>query len=84
MALVAYYYLKLHQMDTKIAFLNGDIDVIYKRCIQRSLSLKSQSTLYVIKLNMSIYDIKEAFCQQYRKFDQMLTSFGFKENIIDQ
>lgn len=50
-------------MDTKIAFLNGDIDAIYTRCIQRCSSLKSQSTLYVIKLNKFIYDIKDAFCQ---------------------
>ena len=32
----------------------------------------------------SIYGLKQASRQWYRKFNQMITSFGFKQNTIDQ
>jgi len=36
------------------------------------------------RLKRSIYGLKQASRQWYLKFDQVITEFGFKENIIDQ
>ncbi|KAL6321467.1 hypothetical protein AAG906_018403 [Vitis piasezkii] len=82
MALVAHYDLELHQMDVKTAFLNGNIDETIYMVQRRTLSLTIQSNLYAIK--RSIYGLKQASRQWYRKFDQVITSFGFKENTVDQ
>ncbi|KAL6335699.1 hypothetical protein AAG906_032893 [Vitis piasezkii] len=71
MALVAHYDLELHQMDVKTAFLNGNID----------------ETIYMVQPeNFESNDSKQlqASRQWYRKFDQVITSFGFKENTVDQ
>ncbi|WKA04874.1 hypothetical protein VitviT2T_022873 [Vitis vinifera] len=83
MALVAHYDLKLHQMDVKTAFLNGNIDeVIYM--VRPENFESNDSKQLVCKLKRSIYSLKQASRQWYWKFDQVITSFGFKENIVDQ
>ena len=38
----------------------------------------------VCRLKKSIYGLKQASRQWYLKFDQVVTSFGFKENASDQ
>ena len=38
----------------------------------------------VCKLNKSIYGLKQASRQWYFKFNEIIMSFGFKENFIDQ
>ena len=37
----------------------------------------------VCKLKKSIYGLKQALRQWYLKFDETITKFGFKENIVD-
>ena len=44
----------------------------------------NDSKQLVCELKRSIYGLKQAFRQWYRKFDQVITSFGFKENTVDQ
>ncbi|KAL6331379.1 hypothetical protein AAG906_011316 [Vitis piasezkii] len=83
MALVAHYDLELHQMDVKTAFLNGNIDeTIYM--MQPENFESTDSKQLVCRLKRSIYGLKQASRQWYRKFDQVITSFGFKENTVDQ
>ncbi|RVW93740.1 Retrovirus-related Pol polyprotein from transposon TNT 1-94 [Vitis vinifera] len=83
MALVAHYDLELHQMDVKTAFFNGNIDeTIYM--VQPENFESNDSKQLVCKLKRSIYGLKRASRQWYRKFDQVITSFSFKENTIDQ
>ena len=83
MALVAHYDLELHQMDVRIAFLNGNIDeTIYM--VQLENFESNDSKQLVCRLKRSIYGLKQASRQWYQKFDQVITSFGFKENTIDQ
>ncbi|RVW13581.1 Retrovirus-related Pol polyprotein from transposon TNT 1-94 [Vitis vinifera] len=83
MTLVAHYDLELHQMDVKTAFLNGNIDeTIYM--VQPENFESNESKQLVCRLKRSIYGLKQASRQWYRKFDQMITSFGFKENTVDQ
>ena len=70
-------------MDVKITFLNGDIEeTIYM--MQPDNFESKESKHLVCKLKKSIYGLKQASLQLYRKFDQVITSFGFKENTIDQ
>ena len=76
MALVAHYDLKLHQMDVKTVFLNGNIDeTIYM--VQPENFESNDSKQLVCRLKRSIYGLKQASRQWYRKFDQVITSFGF-------
>ncbi|WKA03284.1 hypothetical protein VitviT2T_021403 [Vitis vinifera] len=83
MALVAHFDLELHQMDVKTAFLNGNLDEdIYME--QPEGFAKKGNEHLVCKLKKSIYDLKQASRQWYIKFNNTITSFGFKENIVDQ
>ena len=73
MALVAHFDLKLHQMDVKTTFLNGDLsETIYMQqhegfCISGNEDL-------LCKLRRSIYGFKQASRQWYLKFDELVTS----------
>jgi hypothetical protein len=46
-------------------------------------SLKEKEHI-VCKLNKSIYGFKQASRQWYLKFNDTITSFGFKEKTVDQ
>ena len=83
MTLVAHYDLNLHQMNVKTTFLNGDIEeTIY---IMQPENFESEESKHLVcKLKKSIYGLKQASHQWYQKFDQVITSFGFKENTVDQ
>ena len=83
MALVAHFDLELHQMDVKTAFLNGNLDEdIYME--QPEGFTKKGNEHLVCKLKKSIYGLKQASRQWYIKFNNTITSFGFKEHIVDQ
>ena len=83
MALVAHFDLELHQMDVKTAFLNGNLDEdIYME--QPEGFAKKGNEHLVCKLKKSIYGLKQASRQWYINFNNTITSFGFKENIVDQ
>ena len=69
-------------MDVKTAFLNGNLDEdIYME--QPEGFAKKGNKHLVCKLKKSIYGLKQASRQWYIKFNNTITSFGFKENIID-
>ncbi|KAK8944130.1 hypothetical protein KSP39_PZI007676 [Platanthera zijinensis] len=82
MALVAQFDLELHQMDVKTAFLNGDIDeTIYM--VQPENFVSGDPKRTVCKLKKSIYGLKQASRQWYYKFHQIIVSFGFEANVVD-
>ncbi|CAM8996866.1 unnamed protein product [Rhodiola kirilowii] len=84
MALVAHFDYELHEMDVKTAFFNGDLEeeVVYMKQPE-GFSSKNGEHL-VCKLNKSIYGLKQASRQWYMKFHNVITSFGFEENVMDQ
>ena len=83
MTLVAHFDLELHQMDVKTAFLNGNLDEdIYMDQLEGFA--KKRNEHLVCKLKKSIYGLKQVSRQWYIKFNNTITSFGFKENIVDQ
>jgi Reverse transcriptase (RNA-dependent DNA polymerase) len=83
MALVAHFDLKLHQMDVKTAFLNDDIDeCIYMSQPPNYESDNSKQIIY--KLKKSICGLKQTSRQWYFKFHQVIISFGFEPNLVDE
>ena len=81
--LVAHFDLELHQMDVKTAFLNGDLfEDVYMN--QPDGFIKSSQKHVVCKLRKPIYGLKQASRQWYLKFDNVVTSLDFKENMVDQ
>jgi len=77
MALVAHYDLELHQMDVKITFLNGDLeeDVYMDQPVG---FIEEGKEHMVCKFKKSIYGLKQVSRQWYLKFNDTITSFGFK------
>ena len=83
MAFVAQFDLELHQMDVKTAFLNGDIkETIYM--VQPENFVSGDPKNMVCKLTKSIYGLKQASRQWYHKFHQVILSFGFETNAVDE
>ncbi|RDX71255.1 hypothetical protein CR513_49421, partial [Mucuna pruriens] len=82
MTLVAHFDFELHQMNIKTAFLNGDIDeTIYMMHPKNFVSNEYKSM--VCKLKKFIYGLKQASRQWYHKFHQVITSYGFEKNVVD-
>jgi hypothetical protein len=83
MALVAHFDLELQQMDVKRAFLNGDLEEeVYMKQLEGFPS--SDGEQLVCKLKKSLYGLKQASRQWYLKFHNVISSFSFVENIMDQ
>jgi hypothetical protein len=70
-------------MDVKTAFLNGNIEeTIYM--VQPENFVSGDPKNMVCKLTKSIYGLKQASRQWYLKFHQVILSFGFEMNVIDE
>ena len=83
MTLVAYFDIELHQMDVKTTFLNDNIDeTIYMVQLENIVSKDPKKM--VCKIKKSIYGLKQASRQWYYKFHQVIVSFGFKINMVDE
>ena len=83
MALVAHFDMELHQMDVKIAFLNGDLNEEVYMMQPKGFEANDSGTL-VCRLKKFIYGLKQASRQWYLKFHSVVTSYGFVENKVDQ
>jgi hypothetical protein len=82
MTLVAHYDLELHQMDVKTAFLNGNLqENIYMAQPEGFVVEGKEHMRY--KLKKSLYGLKQASKQWYIKFDEVIRSFDFTENKMD-
>jgi hypothetical protein len=82
MTLVAHYNLELHQMDVKIAFLNGDLLENVYMAQPKGFVMKGKEHMGC-HLRKSIYGLKQTSRQLYLKFDETIRSFDFKENEED-
>ena len=83
MKLVAHFDFNLHQMDVKMTFLNSKLEEeVYMK--QPEGFSSSEGEHLVCKLKKSIYGLKQASNQWFLKFHEVITSFGFEENIMDQ
>ena len=59
MALVAHYDLELHQIDVKMAFLNGDVDENIYMAQPKGFVVKEKERMGC-RLKKSIYGLKQA------------------------
>ena len=70
-------------MDVKTVFLNGELEEeVYIKQPEGFPSSDGEQLVY--KLKKSIYGLKQASRQWYLKFHNIISSFGFVENVIDQ
>ena len=83
MALMAHFDLELHQMDVKIAFLNGDLEEEVYMDQPQVFETTSKRNL-VCRLKKSIYGLKQASRQWYLKFNDTVLSYGFVEMTVDR
>lgn len=83
MTLLGHYYdIELLQMTLKTIFQNRNLDE--KVYMDQEGFLVEENKHIVCKLNKSIYILKQAFKQQYLKFNDTIYSFRFKKNTINQ
>ena len=82
MALVAYYDLKLYQMNVKTTFLNEDLEENVYMAQPKGFVMKGKERMGCC-LKKSSYGLKQASRQWYLKFDSTIRKFGFQENVED-
>jgi hypothetical protein len=73
---------KLHQMDVKTTFLNGEVEEeVY---IERLEGFMIHNNKYhVCRLNKALYGLKKAPHAWYEKMDGFLMSLGFNKSVVD-
>ena len=70
-------------MDVKTTFLNGNLEEeVYMKQPEGFFSNCGEHL--VCRLKKSIYGLKQASRQCYLKFHDVISSFGFDDNIMDQ
>jgi hypothetical protein len=73
---------KLHQMDVKTNFLNGEIEEeVYIEQLEGFVIHNEIS--HVCKLKKSLYCLRQAPCAWYEKMDGFLMSLGFNKSVVD-
>jgi hypothetical protein len=81
-ALAASMGWRLHQMNVKKTFLNGEIEEeVYIEQPDRFMIHEKES--HVCRLNKSLYGLKQAPRAWYEKIDGYLMSLGFKKSVVD-
>jgi hypothetical protein len=81
-ALVASMGWKLHQMDVKTTFLNGEIEEeVYIEKPEGFVIHDKRS--HVCRLKKALYGLKQAPHTWYEKMDGFLMSLGFNKSVVD-
>ena len=78
--MTAHYDYEIWQMDVKTTFLNGNLEEEIYMLQPEGFIAKNQEQL-VCKLKRSIYGLKQASRSWNIKFDQVIKSFGFEQNL---
>ena len=82
LGMVAIENLHLEQLGVKTAFLYGDLEEDIYMIQPKGLIIQRQENL-VCKLRKSLYDLKQAPRQWYKKFDNFMHRIGFKRCEAD-
>jgi len=83
LALIAYFDMELHQMDVKTMFLSEKLEEVFYMKQPKGF-FSSAGEHLVCKLKKSLYGLKQASHQWYLRFYEVISSFGFVENVMDQ
>ncbi|GJS09375.1 zinc finger, CCHC-type containing protein [Tanacetum coccineum] len=82
-AMASIHNLIIHQMDVKIAFLNGDLDEeVYMNQPQGFIMPGNENKM--CKLIKSLYGLKQTPKQWHQKFDEVVLSNGYLLNQADK
>ena len=82
-ALAAAHDLKIHQMDVKTTFLNGELEEeVYMEQPKGFMIPDKEKKVY--RLVKSLYGLKQARKERRAKFDQKMLAKGFKINEYDK
>jgi hypothetical protein len=73
---------KLHQMDVKTAFLNGEVEQEVYVEQPDGFVVRSKES-HVCKLKKALYGLKQAPRVWYDRIDGFLQSLGFSKSIVD-
>ena len=80
LSITAHFNYEIWQMDVKTAFLNGNLEEeIYMMQLEGFIA-KNQEHM-VCKWKRSIYGLKQASRSWNIRFDQVIKSFGFEQNL---
>eukprot|EP00253_Pinus_taeda_P031672 PITA_31672 len=82
LALAAQFKWKVHQMDVKSAFLNGDLQEEVYMTQPPRFKIAGQEQK-VCRLAKALYGLKQAPRAWYMKIDQYLTDHGFQRSPFD-
>jgi hypothetical protein len=81
-SLASVFNWKLHQMDVKTVFLNGEVEQeVYIEQPEGLVIHEKES--HVCKLKKSLYGLKQALRAWYGRIDSFLQSLGFSKSIED-
>ena len=82
LGLTASMNLELEQLDVKTTFLHGDLDEEIFMEQQEGFKVKGKKNM-VCKLKKSLYRLKQAPRQWYKKFDSFMMSQEYKRTFAD-
>ena len=82
LVLVAKEDLHLQQMDVKTIFLHGDLDEKIYMQQPQGFEVQGKEKM-VCKLQKSLYGLKQALKQWYKKFDNFMSNNGFSRSQAD-
>jgi hypothetical protein len=82
MVVAARLDLELHQLDVKIAFLNGDLKEEIYMDQPDGFQIKGQEGK-VCRLKKSLYGLKQSSRQWYLKFHQVILDIGYEMSPLD-
>lgn len=80
LSIAAKYKLEIQQFDVKTAFLNGYVEENIFIEVPEGVSLSKN---YVLKLNKSLYGLKQASRCWNKRFTNFLIKYGFKQSQAD-
>jgi hypothetical protein len=81
-SLVLVFNWKLHQMDVKTAFLNGEVEQELYIEQPEGFVIDGKES-HVCKLKKALYGLKQASRAWYGRIDSFLQSLGFSKSIAD-
>ena len=80
LSITTHYDYEIWQMDVKTAFLNGNLEEEIYMLQSEGFIAKNQEHM-VCKLKRSIYGLKQASRSWNIRFNQVIKSFGFEQNL---
>jgi hypothetical protein len=73
---------KLHQMDVKTTFLNGEIEEEVYIENPKEFMIHDEKS-HMCRLNKALYGLKQAPRASHEKMDGFLISLGFNKSVVD-